>query len=256
MLRPRIIPCLLIKNNGLVKTVNFSQEKYIGDPINAVKIFNEKLVDELMILDIDATVKNLDPNYELIRKIAAESQMPISYTGGIKSVEQVKKIIGYGVEKVGISSSAISNPDLILNASKEVGSQSIVIVLDVKKKFLGGYSIYTHNGKIDTGHKFENLVKNFVEKGVGEFVINSIDNDGKMMGYDLNIIRLIRNLVPVPITLIGGAGSIDHIKKLFNEFNLVGAGVGSMFVFQGKYKAVLINYPNKDEKNYIFNSYE
>ena len=256
MLRPRIIPCLLIKNNGLVKTVNFSQEKYIGDPINAVKIFNEKLVDELMIIDIDATVKNLDPNYELIRKIAAESQMPISYTGGIKSVEQVKKIIGYGVEKVGISSSAISNPDLILNASKEVGSQSIVIVLDVKKKFLGGYSIYTHNGKIDTGHKFENLVKNFVEKGVGEFVINSIDNDGKMMGYDFNIIRLIRNLVPVPITLIGGAGSIDHIKKLFNEFNLVGAGVGSMFVFQGKYKAVLINYPNKDEKNYIFNSYE
>ena len=256
MLRPRIIPCLLIKNNGLVKTFNFSQEKYIGDPINAVKIFNEKLVDELMIIDIDATVKKLDPNYELIRKIAAESQMPISYTGGIKSVEQVKKIIGYGVEKVGISSSAISNPDLILNASKEVGSQSIVIVLDVKKKFLGGYSIYTHNGKIDTGHKFENLVKNFVEKGVGEFVINSIDNDGKMMGYDFNIIRLIRNLVPVPITLIGGAGSIDHIKKLFNEFNLVGAGVGSMFVFQGKYKAVLINYPNKDEKNYIFNSYE
>ena len=256
MLRPRIIPCLLIKNNGLVKTFNFSQEKYIGDPINAVKIFNEKLVDELMIIDIDATVKKLDPNYELIRKIAAESQMPISYTGGIKSVEQVKKIIGYGVEKVGISSSAISNPDLILNASKEVGSQSIVIVLDVKKKFLGGYSIYTHNGKIDTGHKFENLVKNFVEKGVGEFVINSIDNDGKMMGYDLNIIRLIRNLVPVPITLIGGAGSIDHIKKLFNEFNLVGAGVGSMFVFQGKYKAVLINYPTKDEKNYIFNSYE
>ena len=256
MLRPRIIPCLLIKNNGLVKTFNFSQEKYIGDPINAVKIFNEKLVDELMIIDIDATVKKLDPNYELIRKIAAESQMPISYTGGIKSVEQVKKIIGYGVEKVGISSSAISNPDLILNASKEVGSQSIVIVLDVKKKFLGGYSVYTHNGKIDTGHKFENLVKNFVEKGVGEFVINSIDNDGKMMGYDFNIIRLIRNLVPVPITLIGGAGSIDDIKKLFNEFELVGAGVGSMFVFQGKYKAVLINYPNKDEKNYIFNSYE
>ena len=209
-----------------------------------------------MIIDIDATVKKLDPNYELIRKIAAESQMPISYTGGIKKVEQVKKIIGYGVEKVGISSSAISNPDLILNASKEVGSQSIVIVLDVKKKFLGGYSVYTHNGKIDTGHKFENLVKNFVEKDVGEFVINSIDNDGKMMGYDFNIIRLIRNLVPVPITLIGGAGSIDDIKKLFKEFDLVGAGVGSMFVFQGKYKAVLINYPTKDEKNFIFNSYE
>ena len=214
MLRSRIIPCLLIDNGALIKTEVFGNPKYVGDPINAVKIFNEKLVDELMIIDIDATVKKLDPNYELIRKIAAESQMPISYTGGIKSVEQVKKIIGYGVEKVGISSSAISNPDLILNASKEVGSQSIVIVLDVKKKFLGGYSVYTHNGKIDTGHKFENLVKNFVEKDVGEFVINSIDNVDYSQPKELGIDKCLRQCNGI-CTQVGynGIGSCIPVEK-------------------------------------------
>lgn len=254
MLRPRIIPCLLIRNNGLVKTINFSEEKYIGDPINAVKIFNEKLVDELMIIDIDATVKMKEPNFNLIKKIAAESQMPISYTGGIKNVEQIKRIISYGVEKVGISSGAIINPELISNASKEVGSQSVVVVLDVKKKILGGYNVYTHNGKNDTGYKVESLAKDLTNRGAGELIINSIDNDGKMKGYDINIIKDIKKTVSVPVTLIGGAGSIDDIKKLVEEFHIIGAAAGSLFVFQGKYKAVLINYPDQDEKNYIFNS--
>ena len=256
MLRPRIIPCLLIRNNGLVKTINFSEEKYIGDPINAVKIFNEKLVDELMIIDIDATVKMKEPNFNLIKKIAAESQMPISYTGGIKNVEQIKRIISYGVEKVGISSGAIINPELISNASKEVGSQSVVVVLDVKKKILGGYNVYTHNGKNDTGYKVESLAKDLTNRGAGELIINSIDNDGKMKGYDINIIKDIKKTVSVsvPVTLIGGAGSIDDIKKLVDEFHIIGAAAGSLFVFQGKYKAVLINYPDQDEKNYIFNS--
>ena len=256
MLRPRIIPCLLIRNNGLVKTINFSEEKYIGDPINAVKIFNEKLVDELMIIDIDATVKMKEPNFNLIKKIAAESQMPISYTGGIKNVEQIKRIISYGVEKVGISSGAIINPELISNASKEVGSQSVVVVLDVKKKILGGYNVYTHNGKNDTGYKVESLAKDLTNRGAGELIINSIDNDGKMKGYDINIIKDIKKTVSVsvPVTLIGGAGSIDDIKKLVDEFHIIGAAAGSLFVFQGKYKAVLINYPDQDEKNYILNS--
>ena len=254
MLRPRIIPCLLIRNNGLVKTINFSEEKYIGDPINAVKIFNEKLVDELMIIDIDATVKMKEPNFNLIKKIAAESQMPISYTGGIKNVEQIKRIISYGVEKVGISSGAIINPELISNASKEVGSQSVVVVLDVKKKILGGYNVYTHNGKNDTGYKVESLAKDLTNRGAGELIINSIDNDGKMKGYDINIIKDIKKTVSVPVTLIGGAGSIDDIKKLVDKFHIIGAAAGSLFVFQGKYKAVLINYPDQDEKKYIFNS--
>jgi cyclase len=254
MLKPRIIPCLLIRDNGLVKTVNFSNEKYVGDPINAVKIFNEKLVDELMIIDIDATVKNQDPNFDLIKKIAAESQMPISYTGGIKNVEQVKKIIGYGVEKVGISSSAILNPDLISHASNEVGSQSVVVILDVKRKLLGGYQVYTHNGTKDTSYKLKNLVENLSNRGAGELIINSIDNDGIMGGYDINIIKSIKDNVSIPITLIGGAGSIEHIKQLVDEFHIVGAAAGSMFVFQGKYKAVLISYPNQKDKNYIFDS--
>ena len=193
MLRPRIIPCLLIRDKGLVKTINFSGEKYVGDPINAVKIFNEKLVDELMIIDIDATVKGKLPDFELIKKIAAESQMPISYTGGIKTVDQVKKIIGFGVEKVGISSSAILDPDLISQASKAVGSQSVVAVLDVKKKMIGGYSVFTHNGKKDTGRKLLELSKELTDMGAGELVINSIDQDGLMKGYDENIIKLIED---------------------------------------------------------------
>lgn len=254
MLKPRIIPCLLIRDNGLVKTLNFSNDKYIGDPINAVKIFNEKLVDELMIIDIDATVKNFDPNYNLIKKVAAESQMPLSYTGGIKNLEQMKRIIGYGVEKVGISSTAVSNPEIISNASKEFGSQSVVGVLDVKKKLFGGYSVYTHNGSKDSGYKLEDLVKIFISMGVGELVINSIDNDGVMKGYDMEIVNCIKNIVTVPISLIGGAGSLNDIKKLVDKFKIIGAAAGSLFVFKGKYKAVLINYPNQDEKNFIFSS--
>ena len=252
MLKPRIIPCLLIRNNSLVKTINFSEEKYIGDPINAVKIFNEKLVDELMIIDIDATTKMKEPNFNLIKKISAESQMPISYTGGIKNVEQIKRIISYGVEKVGISSSAITNPELISDASKEVGSQSVVVVLDVKKNKFGNYHVYINNGKNDTGHRVESLAKDLTNRGAGELIINSIDHDGKMKGYDINIIRDIKKIVSVPVTLIGGAGSIDDIKKLVDEFHIIGAAAGSLFVFQGKYKAVLINYPDQDEKNYIF----
>lgn len=254
MLRPRIIPCLLIRNNGLIKTVNFSKEKYIGDPINAVKIFNEKLVDELMIIDIDATVKMKEPNFNLIQKIAAESQMPISYTGGIKNLSQIKKIISFGVEKVGISSSAIINPELISDASKEVGSQSVVVVLDVKKKIFGNYDVYINNGRNKVDYKIENLVEDLTNRGAGELIINSIDNDGMMKGYDMNIIKLIKRVVSVPVTLIGGAGSIDDIKKLVDEFHIIGAAAGSLFVFQGKYKAVLINYPDQNEKKYIYNS--
>jgi len=254
MLRPRIIPCLLIRNRGLVKTVNFKNEKYVGDPINAVKIFNEKLVDELMIIDIDASIKNESPNFELIKKIAAESQMPISYTGGIKSVDEVKKIIGFGVEKVGISSRAIYDSRIITEASEEVGSQSVVAVLDVKKKILGGYSVFTHNGKRDSGKKLIELAKELTEKGAGELVINSIDKDGLMSGYDENIISLITNEVSVPLTLVGGAGKLEHINNLVSNHGIIGAGAGSMFVFKGKYKAVLISYPTESEKRLIYKS--
>lgn len=258
MLHPRIIPNLLIHNKGLVKTINFKNPKYVGDPLNAVKIFNEKLVDELIITDIDATVKNVEPNYSLIEKLANESRMPLCYGGGIKNVEQAKNIFSLGVEKVAISSSAIEQPELITQIAESVGSQSVVVVLDVKKKMLSSnYEIFTHNGINRTGEcpiKFINRIKNL---GVGEIVINSIDKDGTMKGYDIKILDQVREITTLPLTFLGGAGSLSDIGKLIKKYSIIGAGAGSIFVFKGKYRAVLINYPNNDEKiNLIRNNFK
>lgn len=243
MLRSRVIPCLLVKNKGLVKTVNFGNPKYVGDPINAVKIFNEKEVDELMVLDIDGTVKGQEPDYEMIRNLAAECRMPFCYGGGIKTVEQAARIISLGVEKIAISSAAIENPKLVQAIATAVGSQSVVVVLDVKKKgFLGHYGVFTHNGKKDTRKDPIKFAQEIEQLGVGEIVINSIDNDGLMKGYDQEIFKMVRNAVGVPLTLLGGAGHIDHIKNLIDEYKIVGAAAGSLFVFKGVYRAVLINY--------------
>lgn len=248
MIKPRIIPCLLIRDKGLVKTYKFANDKYLGDPINAVKIFNEKLVDELMVIDIDATSKNLEINFELIKKFSEEARMPICYAGGVNELSQVKKIIELGVEKIGISYGGIINPNLIQEAAKLVGSQSIVAILDAKKNFFGGYSVYSHNGTKDTGWKVQDLARKLVNKGAGEIVINSIDNDGAMSGFDHKLIKLIKDNVSVPITVIGGAGSINDMESVLDEFGLIGISAGSMFVFNGKYKAVLINYLSEEEK--------
>lgn len=250
MLRPRIIPCLLVHNNGLVKTVNFKSPKYVGDPINAVKIFNEKESDELAVLDIDATVNNVEPNYKMITRLAAECRMPLCYGGGVKNVDQAKTIIGLGVEKVAISSAAVENPTLISKIAEEIGSQSVVVVLDVKKRFLGGkYEVWTHNGKNNTGKCPIELVKEVEKLGAGEIVINSIDNDGEMKGYDLALAKKIREAISVPMTILGGAGSLKDIGNLISNFGIVGAAAGSLFVFKGVYKAVLINYPSPAEKD-------
>lgn len=256
MLRSRIIPCLLIHKKGLVKTVNFKDSKYVGDPINAVKIFNEKEVDELIVLDIDATVEKRSPNYELIKNIATECRMPFCYGGGITTVEQAKKIIELGAEKLAISSSAINNPDLIKAIGIAVGVQSVVVVIDVRKRNIlagGGYEIYTNNGKIKAKIKLNDFIKQLNDIGVGEIVINSIDNDGCMKGYDLALISMIRDLTNFPITALGGAGKLEDIKNLISKFKIIGVSAGSLFVFKGKYKAVLINYPNKEEKLRLFN---
>jgi cyclase len=256
MLRARIIPCLLVHNKGLVKTVNFKEPKYVGDPINAVKIFNEKEVDELIVLDIDATVENRTPNFELIKNLASECRMPFCYGGGITSVEQAKKIIELGAEKIAISSSAINDPALIKNIGLEVGVQSVVVVIDVRKKgilFGGGYDIYIKNGKEKVKIKLKDFIDQLNEIGVGEIVINSIDNDGMMKGYDIPLISMIREWTNFPITALGGAGSSIDIKQLIEKFKIIGASAGSLFVFKGKYKAVLINYPNREEKLRLFN---
>jgi cyclase len=249
MLRPRIIPCLLIHEKGLVKTINFKNPKYIGDPINAVRIFNEKESDELMILDIDASVNRIEPDYGIIEKLASECRMPLCYGGGIKSVEQAQKIFSLGVEKVALSSAVIEDPELISRISNRVGTQSVVVVMDVKKKFLGGYEIYTHNGKKATGKNPVEMAKLFEKMGAGEIVINSIDQDGVMKGYDLDLAENIRKETTLPLTVLGGSGSLEDMGKLIKKHGIIGASAGSLFVFKGAYKAVLINYPTPEVKD-------
>ncbi len=248
MLRPRIIPCLLVHNKGLVKTQNFKDPKYVGDPINAVKIFNEKEVDELIVLDIDASVENREPDFTLIRNLAAECRMPLCYGGGVKTARQAQTIISLGAEKVAIASAAAENPGLIKEIAEAVGRQSVIAVMDVRKKgFLGKYEVYTHNGKKATGRSPKEFARELEESGVGEIVVNSIDNDGVMKGYDLKLITTIRDAVNVPITALGGAGSLADIRTLIDQFGIMGAAAGSLFVFKGIYRAVLINYPKRSE---------
>ena len=249
MLRSRLIPCLLLHNRGLVKTVNFAEPKYVGDPINAVRIYNEKEVDELLVLDIDATVKGAEPNYKLISHIASECRMPLCYGGGVRSVYQVEKIIGLGVEKVSVSSAAVESPALISEASSRVGSQSVVVVIDVKKTgLLRRHEVVTHNGVRRTGHDPVEFARKMAEFGAGEIVLNSVDRDGEMNGYDLYLVEQVRQAVHLPLTVLGGAGSLDDLKDLIKRYGIIGAAAGSLFVFKGKYRAVLINYPTHAEK--------
>lgn len=255
MLRPRIIPCLLVHNNGLVKTIGFKSPKYVGDPINAVKIFNEKESDELIVLDIDATVNNAEPNYKLIANLAAECRMPLCYGGGVRTPEQAKKIIGLGVEKVAISSAAMENPNLICQVAEEIGRQSVVVVLDVKKRMFGKDSeVWTHNGKKNTKRNAVEVAAEFEKLGAGEIVLNSIDNDGQMKGYDLSLARRLREAVKIPITILGGAGSLKDIGELISTCGVIGAAAGSLFVFKGPYRAVLINYPNIAQRDELIHS--
>lgn len=248
MLRPRIIPCLLVRDKGLVKTVGFAEPKYVGDPINAVKIFNEKEVDELTVLDIDATVLGHGPDYRMIENLATESRMPLCYGGGIKTAEQAKRIIGLGVEKVAISSAALDDPRLVSMIAEEIGSQSVVVILDVKKSLLGKYEVWIHNGLKKTGRSPVEVAKEVESLGAGEIVINSIDNDGQMKGYDLVLASKVREAVGLPMTVLGGAGSLADIGKLITACGVVGAAAGSLFVFKGVYRAVLISYPGSSQK--------
>jgi cyclase len=250
MLRPRIIPCLLVHDKGLVKTVGFKSPKYVGDPINAVKIFNEKESDELIVLDIDATVNGAEPDFKLISDLAAECRMPLCYGGGIRTVAQAKHIISLGVEKVAISSAAVENPELISQIAEEIGRQSVVVVLDVKKRmFSKEYDVYIHNGRKNTKRNALEMAQQMEALGAGEIVINSIDNDGQMKGYDVAYAQRIREAVSVPITILGGAGSLQDIEKLVGACGVIGASAGSLFVFKGVYKAVLINYPNVAQRD-------
>ena len=253
MLRPRIIPCLLVHKKGLVKTIGFKSPKYVGDPINAVRIFNEKQVDELMVLDIDATIEKREPDYQMIEYLAAECRMPLSYGGGVKTVEQAQRIFSLGVEKIAMSSAIVSDPSLVSKMAEQVGSQSVVAVVDVKRKMFGGYEVYTNNGKTKTRLDPIELIARIQQLGAGEIVVNSIDNDGQMKGYDFQLIDRVRESTCLPLTVLGGAGTLEDIGKLIHRYGIVGAAAGSLFVFKGIYKAVLINYPTPSEKRKLIN---
>lgn len=251
MLRPRIIPCLLVHNGGLVKTVRFAEPKYVGDPLNAVRIFNEKEVDELIVLDIDASTDGREPDYQLIANLAGECRMPLCYGGGVRAPDQVERIISLGVEKVAMSSASLANPELITESARRVGNQSIVVVLDVKKSGLltKCYEVFTHNGQRGTGVHPVDFARQAEARGAGEIVVNAIDQDGTQKGYDLALIDLVRDAVSIPMTVLGGAGSYTDISLLIARYGIIGAAAGSLFVFKGKYRAVLIQYPKQAEKD-------
>lgn len=249
MLRPRITPCLLVHKNGLVKTRQFAEPKYVGDPLNAVRIFNEKEVDEITVLDIDATVERREPDYGLIANLAAECRMPLCYGGGVRTPQQVERIIGLGVEKVAISAAAVETPDMIRSAAQVVGNQSVAVVMDVRRSRSGACELFTHNGRKATGQDPIAFARRMVDLGAGEIVVNSIDRDGMMQGYDLDLARGVRSAVGCPMTVLGGAGSLDHIRELIRELGILGAAAGSLFVFKGVYRAVLINYPRREDKD-------
>ncbi len=249
MLRPRIIPCLLVHEGGLVKTVKFRDPTYVGDPINAVRIFNEKESDELVVLDIDASANGVAPDFAMIADLAAECRMPLCYGGGITTVEQAKKIISLGVEKVALSAAAVADPALVTAISDAVGRQSTVVVIDARKRTFGGkYDVYTHNGTRKAGVNAIEFAQAMEAAGAGEIVLNAIDRDGVMKGYDVALARQLRAAVNIPISILGGAGSLDDIEGLVREVGVLGAAAGSLFVFKGKYRAVLINYPQPAAK--------
>jgi imidazole glycerol-phosphate synthase subunit HisF len=248
----RIIPCLLLRDKGLVKTVKFKESTYVGDPINTVKIFNEKEVDEIFFLDIDATKKNSEPPYELIQNIASECFMPFAYGGGIQSLQQMDKIIKSGAEKIIINTRAFLQKNFINDAVRQFGSSTIAVSIDVRKEFLKGNIVYIKGGTQSTGKNPVDYAKEIENEGAGEILINSIDRDGMMEGYDIELIKSISQAVRIPIIACGGAGKLSDFSLAVKEGGASAAAAGSFFVFHGKRRAVLITYPSYSEISSLF----
>ncbi len=242
----RIIPCLNIFEGKLIKTIKFNLKEYtyLGDVLNTVKIFNENKAEELIIKDIGATINNTPPRYKLIERISNISRMPICYGGGIKTIDQAKILLESGIEKISISTSAINNIDFINQLSNKIGMQSVSVTLDYKK-INNDYIIFTSNGKVNTQKNLFDFIE-IIKDSIGELTINDIDRDGTMIGPDYNLIEKVYSQLKIPLVVMGGFGTIDEISLLFNKYNQIGAACGSLFVFKGKNRAVLINYPRKE----------
>ena len=245
MLSTRIIPCLLLKNESLVKTVKFKKYNYIGDPVNTVRIFNELEVDELMFLDIFASKENRSINYKILKNIANECFMPLSYGGNINNLNDVKKIFEIGFEKVVINSNAFGNLNLIKEIVKYFGVQSVVGSIDVKKSIFGVKNVFSHHGKVKQKDNVITWARKLEDAGVGELLVTSIDREGSWEGYDVDLIRSISENVQVPVIANGGCGKIEHINEVVREGNASACAVGSMLVYQKKGMGVLVNLPYK-----------
>lgn len=256
MVQPRVIPILTYIEEKLVKTVKFKNPNYIGDPINAVKLFNELEIDELAFLDIRASKNNSRINFELIKAIASECFMPVAYGGGIKELSEIKTLFSIGVEKIILNSAAIANPNLIREAANIYGSQSILVSIDVKKNIFSKYVIYSKGGSTKVAKELIEFVEIAEKNGTGEIIINSIDNDGLMNGFDIDLINKVAKSVGIPVIALGGAGSLDDFKKAVLKGGASAVGAGSMFVYHGREKGILINYPAREELENLFMRFE
>lgn len=252
MIDTRVIPCLLLKGKGFVKTEGFKNPRYLGDPINILKIFNEKEAHELVILDIAATIEGRRPNFSFLSEIAGECFMPLAYGGGIISVEDIRNILSIGFEKVVINTSAHQHPELIKQASKIFGSQSIAVSIDAKKNLLGRHEVYSRGGTQKTKKQPGEFASQMEAMGAGEILINSIDRDGTMSGYDVPLIKSISDVVSIPVLACGGAGNLQDFSNAIHVGGASAVVAGSMFVFHGKHRAVLISFPDDSRlKEYI-----
>ena len=252
MLKTRVIPCLLLKDGGLVKTIRFSDPKYVGDPINTIKIFNDKEVDELMLLDITASRERKGPAFSTIAQIASECFMPLCYGGGVTSLEQAKRIVGLGAEKIAINHAAISRPTIIREIADALGSQAVVLSVNVKKNWRGKYRVLdSGTGKLTDLDPVDHADQ-LVAMGAGEVLVNDVDRDGTQQGYNLNLIRLFTDRLSVPVIACGGAWTTDHFRAVVKESGASAVAAGSMFVFQGPHRAVLVSYPPYAELERVF----
>jgi cyclase len=246
MLRSRVIPCLLLKDQGLVKTVKYKNPKYIGDPINAIRIFNDKAVDELMLLDITATVEGRGPSFDVIESVASECFMPLAYGGGIRHLEDIRRVLAMGVEKVVLNTLA-QDLEFVSEAAREFGSQAIVVSIDVKKKLFGGYEVVTSRATKKTGLDPVSFAKSLEQSGAGEVLLSLVDLDGTQQGYDVGLIAQVADAVGIPVIAIGGAGKIEDFELVIRSTKASAVAAGSMFVFKGVHRAVLISFPTQEQ---------
>lgn len=252
MLRARVIPCLLVRDRQLVKGLKFSKHRYVGDPINAVRIFSERPIDELMLVDIGVTRSGTGPDFSHIEQIVSECFVPITYGGGVSRVEQVKQLIRCGVEKVSVNTAALADLDLLRKIADEVGSQALVVTIDVKRTLLNAARVWSFMGRPVALTDPVKYALALEHAGCGEIVVSAVDRDGTMSGYDVPLIRSIASAVRVPVVALGGAGSLDDLQTVVVQGNASAAAAGAMFVFQGRHRAVLINFPTESELDGIF----